>query len=72
MGSIAKLHLTQDRLAAIEGVVPNPQALPTGCRFNPRCPFADDKCRSAEPPLAEVRTGHDVACWKAPLDGFAA
>ena len=71
LGSIPKLHLSQDRLAAIEGVVPNPQALPAGCRFNPRCPFADEKCRSAEPPLAEVRTGHEVACWKAPLDGFA-
>jgi oligopeptide/dipeptide ABC transporter ATP-binding protein len=71
LGSIPKLHLSQDRLAAIEGVVPNPQALPPGCRFNPRCPFADDKCRSVEPTLAEVRSGHETACWKAPLDGFA-
>ncbi len=69
LGSIPKLHLTQPRLAAIEGVVPNPLALPGGCRFHPRCPFADDHCRAAEPPLAELAPGRAVACWKAPLEG---
>ena len=36
---------------------------PSGCKFNPRCPFAMDVCREEEPPLKEVRPGHRVACW---------
>jgi oligopeptide/dipeptide ABC transporter ATP-binding protein len=68
LGSIPKLHETQARLAAIEGVVPSPFAMPRGCRFNPRCPFAIEKCRAEEPPLMEVRPGHRAACWRAPLE----
>jgi oligopeptide/dipeptide ABC transporter ATP-binding protein len=68
LGSIPKLHETQERLAAIDGVVPNPTAMPKGCRFNPRCPFAVDKCRTEEPPLMQVRPGHLAACWRAPLE----
>ncbi|HEX2117113.1 MAG TPA: ABC transporter ATP-binding protein [Alphaproteobacteria bacterium] len=68
LGSIPKLHETQERLAAIEGVVPSPLAMPQGCKFNPRCPFAVEKCRAEEPPLMEVRPGHLAACWRAPLE----
>ena len=68
LGSIPKLHEQQTRLAAIEGIVPNPTAMPAGCRFNPRCPFAVDKCRAEEPPLMEVTPGHLAACWRAPLE----
>jgi peptide/nickel transport system ATP-binding protein len=68
LGSIPKLHADQQTLATIEGVVPNPLDMPPGCRFNPRCPFAVDECRAAEPPLAEVKPGHFAACWRAPLD----
>jgi peptide/nickel transport system ATP-binding protein len=38
-----------------------------GCRFAPRCPFADDTCRTAQPPLIDMGDGHEAACWKAPL-----
>jgi oligopeptide/dipeptide ABC transporter ATP-binding protein len=68
LGSIPKLHADQQQLATIEGVVPNPLALPRGCRFSPRCPFAIDKCRVDEPGLAEVKPGHFAACWRAPLE----
>ncbi|WP_374446986.1 ABC transporter ATP-binding protein [Stella sp.] len=68
MGSIPKLEETRTRLASIEGTVPPPFALPEGCRFNPRCPFADDRCRREEPPLRTLRDDHAVACWKAPLE----
>jgi peptide/nickel transport system ATP-binding protein len=68
LGSIPKLHADQPRLATIEGMVPNPLDMPPGCRFNPRCPFAIDKCRASEPPLAEVKPGHFSACWRAPLE----
>jgi peptide/nickel transport system ATP-binding protein len=68
LGSTPKLHSEQDRLAAIEGMVPSPLDLPQGCRFHPRCPFVADACRAAEPPLAEVKPGHFSACWRAPLE----
>ncbi|MBI3714791.1 MAG: ABC transporter ATP-binding protein, partial [Betaproteobacteria bacterium] len=67
LGSIPKMHLTQTRLAAIEGQVPTPNTVLNGCRFAPRCPFADQACCDASPPLAECSDGHFAACWKAPL-----
>ncbi|SDC82673.1 peptide/nickel transport system ATP-binding protein [Sanguibacter gelidistatuariae] len=42
---------------------PNMVRPPTGCRFNPRCPFATDICREQVPVLAELADGHRVACW---------
>jgi peptide/nickel transport system ATP-binding protein len=68
LGSIPKLHLDQDRLAAIEGQVPDPLSAREGCRFAPRCPFATDKCRSEDPPLRVISPGHEAACWYAPLE----
>jgi len=68
LGSIPKLHLEQDRLAAIEGQVPSALSPVTGCAFHPRCPFAIDRCRQESPPLASVSPGHEAACWRAPLD----
>ena len=67
LGSIPKLHLEQDRLAAIEGQVPTPMSGLQGCRFAPRCPFADDICRTTQPSLVDLGDGHEAACWKAPL-----
>lgn len=50
---------------AREGLPGSPPSLwdpPPGCRFAPRCPLATDLCRTEEPPLAEVRPGHQTAC----------
>jgi len=44
------------------GEIPNPINPPTGCRFHPRCAFAQDNCRQQEPELRELRPGHQVAC----------
>ena len=68
LGSIPKLQGEEERLAAIRGMVPNPYAMPAGCRFNPRCPLADARCRSEAPPLVEIKPNHRTACWKAPLE----
>jgi len=46
----------------ITGEVPNAAEIPPGCRFNPRCPFADELCRSREPELVEISHNHFVAC----------
>jgi oligopeptide/dipeptide ABC transporter ATP-binding protein len=67
LGSIPRLHLQQERLSAIEGIVPDAAAFPRGCRFHPRCPFAIDRCRAEIPPLLPMETNHDSACWRAPL-----
>jgi peptide/nickel transport system ATP-binding protein len=52
----------KSRLEAIAGVVPNPLDPITGCRFAPRCPFAQAVCLEAAPPLREIAAGHKVAC----------
>ncbi|NIA70392.1 ABC transporter ATP-binding protein [Pelagibius litoralis] len=51
-------------LLEIPGVVPSLRELKrTGCPFAPRCKNEIDKCRSAEPSLAEIADDHAVACW---------
>ena len=72
MGAIPAIDAPRARLAAIDGMVPAATAMPEGCRFAERCPFADARCRAEAPPLAEVRAGHLSRCWKAPLEVLAA
>jgi len=49
-------------LPIIPGQVPDPNTHFDGCRFNPRCPFADDLCRTVRPEMVEVSVGHFAAC----------
>jgi oligopeptide/dipeptide ABC transporter ATP-binding protein len=42
--------------------VPNLVKPPTGCRFNPRCPYTMGICKKVKPPMLEVKPGHFVAC----------
>jgi oligopeptide/dipeptide ABC transporter ATP-binding protein len=51
-----------EREVKIKGEIPNPIDLPSGCRFHPRCPFSEDKCRQIEPEYREIKRGHFVAC----------
>ena len=51
------------RLAAIEGSVPAPGEMPEGCRFAPRCPLADERCRQVDPGLRPIAPGRRVRCW---------
>ncbi|MBC7081923.1 MAG: ABC transporter ATP-binding protein [Firmicutes bacterium] len=64
LGSIPKVNEDRERLQVIEGVVPNPFDMPTGCRFHPRCSFVRDICKEEEPELVDVEDGHQVRCWK--------
>ncbi|MCO8246735.1 MULTISPECIES: ABC transporter ATP-binding protein [unclassified Haladaptatus] len=50
-------------IEGIEGSSPDPVSLPKGCSFNPRCPLADETCRTEVPHLHDVADGHDVACF---------
>ena len=51
------------RLPGIEGMPPDPLAMPRGCRFAPRCPFRIARCTEEHPPLAEVAPGRIARCW---------
>ena len=46
----------------LEGEIPSPINPPPGCRFNTRCPHAQDRCRSEVPEWREMTPGHHVAC----------
>jgi peptide/nickel transport system ATP-binding protein len=63
MNAIPRLDEEKEKLYNIPGVVPDPLDFPDGCRFNTRCPFATDKCKTEEPPLEEVEEKHFAACW---------
>jgi len=45
------------------GAPPSLANLPEGCRFHPRCPHAMDACRTEEPELLDVASGHNLACF---------
>ena len=68
LGSIPKLHLDEAALLTVEGMIPDPYDMPSGCKFHPRCPFADQRCRSEVPPMRQLSDGHGVACWRVPLE----
>lgn len=60
-GSIPSLTTKVKRLNPIEGLMPDPANLPSGCKFNPRCKFATDLCRK-ESPAEKMVDGHVVRC----------
>ncbi len=51
------------RMNAIPGSPPDLQDPPTGCRFHPRCPYAQELCRNEIPLLKEHEKGHFAACF---------
>jgi len=62
--SIPKLaDPSHTRLRVIPGRPPDLAAVPDGCRFAPRCPYAQDRCRQEAPPLRSAGPGHFFACW---------
>lgn len=64
LGSLPSLAKDVHRLKPVPGMMPDPTNLPAGCKFCPRCPYADDTCRSQEPQLEDVGGGHLVRCFK--------
>ncbi|MFD5557509.1 ABC transporter ATP-binding protein [Streptomyces sp. NPDC127068] len=69
--SIPRLDQKGRELFAIKGLPPNLAHIPSGCAFHPRCPMAQDVCRTDVPPLAEVSDERRSAChfWRETLHG---
>lgn len=64
MASIPKIHDVVDELYSIEGTVPNPANMPSGCKFYPRCPIGDIECTKVHPALEYVSENHSKRCIK--------
>jgi oligopeptide/dipeptide ABC transporter ATP-binding protein len=62
LASIPSLDDDQPRLRTIPGTLPSLVGLPPGCRFAPRCSYAEPACSTATPPLFETGGGQRVAC----------
>jgi oligopeptide/dipeptide ABC transporter ATP-binding protein len=62
--SLPSIDRIDERLPAIPGFPPDMTMPPPGCRFVPRCPFAEQICEEP-PPLAEVGRGRKTRCWVA-------
>ncbi|MFX1282781.1 MAG: ABC transporter ATP-binding protein [Promethearchaeota archaeon] len=63
IASIPSIEKSHDQtLASIPGQPPNLLDPPPGCRFHPRCEYAQDICRAEDPPLENIREEHFVAC----------
>jgi oligopeptide/dipeptide ABC transporter ATP-binding protein len=64
IASVPKMAGPTGRLTTIEGQPPSLMNLPEGCRFAPRCAFANERCRETYPEKHEVSTGHAADCWR--------
>jgi oligopeptide/dipeptide ABC transporter ATP-binding protein len=64
LNSVPKLEERTTRLDSIEGQPPALWNLPEGCRFAPRCPYADERCEREYPPSFTVKEGHTADCWR--------
>ena len=60
---IPDLTVDTDRLRPIAGLMPDPTALPEGCKFHPRCPHCTERCTKEIPELKDTGDGHQVACF---------
>ena len=62
LASIPALDDERPRLRTIPGTLPSLAALPPGCRFQPRCAYAEPRCMASVPPLFDAGDGQRAAC----------
>ncbi len=61
--SLPRHDLEKEELEAIDGSVPSLTNMPPGCRFSPRCPYAEEICSQQYPELKPLGSGRLVRCW---------
>ena len=63
LGALPKLEGERSRLTAIPGRIADPQNLPQGCKFHPRCQHCSQRCTQEEPGMVQIGQDHYVACF---------
>ncbi|MBR2742087.1 MAG: ABC transporter ATP-binding protein [Clostridia bacterium] len=63
LNAIPMLDKKKDRLESIDGMVPDADKMPRGCRFHPRCTAATEKCKNAVPRLTKCGENRYVRCF---------
>ena len=63
LNALPKLEGPRERLVAIPGRVADPQNLPEGCRFHPRCAQCAERCKTTAPPMVRINDEHYAACF---------
>ena len=62
--SLPSLDSHVRRLKPIQGLMPDPANLPTGCKFHTRCPYVTNLCRTEVPQTIEITPGHMTRCHR--------
>ena len=65
LASLPRLGGQREALRVIPGSVPNPAHFPPACRFHPRCPVVQERCRKDDPPVLTFDGDHQSRCWRA-------
>lgn len=63
-GSIPDLEIETEHLSPIDGMMPDPTNLPSGCKFNPRCPMCEEICKTEKPAHIAISKSHMIACHR--------
>jgi peptide/nickel transport system ATP-binding protein len=64
LDAIPDIHMSGRSRTPVQGEVPNPLNPPSGCSFHPRCPHANDRCKTERPAQLSIK-GVLVACHAA-------
>ncbi|OVE85833.1 ABC transporter ATP-binding protein [Natronolimnobius baerhuensis] len=72
LNATPNLSAPLEEMRPIEGESPDPVNIPTGCSYHPRCPLADDECRSHDPDAYDAGSEHDVFChhWEDSIENI--
>ncbi len=62
LSAVPQVHAAHGTRIRLSGEPPSPLAPPGGCAFHPRCPYAQDVCRTTRPELEASASAHAVAC----------
>ena len=63
LNAVPNMNTSVDQMQPIAGSAPDPVNVPEGCSYHPRCPLADDHCRSDDPDLLDISETHTAACF---------